>query len=45
MLYGIFGIDFLSISELLQPNMKIRLRLLGARPNFHMISDNPKVSH
>ena len=24
--------------------MKIRLRLIGARPNFYMISDNPNVS-
>ena len=24
--------------------MKIRLRLIRARPNFHMISDNPNVS-
>ena len=44
MLYGKLGIDFLSTSELLYPNMKIRLRLVRARPNFHMISDNPNVS-
>ena len=30
-------------SELLYPNMKIRLRLIRARPNFYMISDNPNV--
>ena len=24
--------------------MKIRLRLIRARPNFYMVSDNPKVS-
>ena len=45
MLYGKFlGIDFFSTSELLYPNMKIRLRLIRARPNFYMISDNPNGS-
>ena len=44
MLYGKKGVDFFSTSELLYPNMKIRLRLIRARPNFYMISDNPNVS-
>ena len=44
MLYGKLGIDFFSTSELLHPNLKIRLRLIKARPNFHMIRDNPNVS-
>ena len=44
MLYGKLGIDFFSTSELLYPNMKIRLRLIRARPNFCMIRDNPNVS-
>ena len=44
MLYGKLGIDFVSTSELLYPNMKFRLRLIRARPNFYMISDNPNVS-
>ena len=44
MLYGKLGIDFFSTSELLYPNTKIRLRLIRARPNFYMISDNPNVS-
>ena len=44
MLYGKLGIDFFSTSELLYPNIKIRLRLIRARPNFYMISDNPNVS-
>ena len=44
MLYGKLGIDFFSTSELLYPNMKIRLRIIRARPNFYMISDNPNVS-
>ena len=43
MLYGILGNDFLSTSELLYPNTKIRLRLIRARPNFYMISDNHNV--
>ena len=44
MLYGKLGVDCFSTSELLYPNMKIRLRLIRARPNFYMISDNPNVS-
>ena len=44
MLYGKLGIEFFSTSELLYPNMKFRLRLIRARPNFYMISDNPNVS-
>ena len=44
MLYGKLGIDFLSTSELLYPNMKTRLHLIRARPTFYLISDNPNVS-
>ena len=44
MLHGKVGIDFFSTSELLYQNMKIRLGLFRARPNFYMISDNPNVS-
>ena len=44
MLYGELGVYFFSTSELLYPNMKSRLPLIRARPNFHMISDNPNVS-
>ena len=44
MLYGKLGSDFFSTSELLDPNMKIILPLIRARPNFYMISDNPNVS-
>ena len=44
MLYGKLGVCFFSTSEMLYPNMKIRLRLIRARPNFYMISDNPNVS-
>ena len=41
MLYGRLGVEFISTSELLYPNMKVRPRLIRARPNFYMISDNP----
>ena len=44
MLNGKLGVDFFSISDLLYPDMEIRLRFIGARPNFYMISDNPNVS-
>ena len=44
MLYGKLGIDFFSTSELLYPNMKIRLPLTRAWPNFYMVSDNLNVS-
>ena len=44
MLYGKLGIDFFSNSELLCPNMKVSIRLSKARPNSHIISDNPNVS-
>ena len=44
MWYGELGIDFFSNSELLFPNMKIRLQLIKARPKFCMISDGPNVS-
>ena len=44
MLHGKLGVDFFSTSELLYPNMKIRLRLIRAGSNVYMISDNPNVS-
>ena len=43
-MYGKLGIEILSTSELLYPNMKIRLPLTTARPNFSKSSDNPNVS-
>ena len=43
-LYGKFGADFFTTSESLYPNMKVRIRLIRARHNFYMISDNPNVS-
>ncbi len=44
MLYGKLDIHFLTTSELLYPNMKVRIQLIRARPNFYMISENPNVS-
>ena len=44
MLYGKLGIDFLTTSKLLYTNIKVRIRLIRARPNFYMISENPNVS-
>ena len=44
MFYGKLGVDFFSASELSYPNMKNRLRLIRARPNFYLSSDNPNVS-
>ena len=44
MLYGKLGMDFLTTSEILYPNMKVRIRLIRARPKFYMISENPNVS-
>ena len=44
MLYGKLTVDFVSTSQLLYPNKKTRLRLIRARPDFYMISDNPNVS-
>ena len=43
MLYRKLGINFFSTSELLYPNIKIRLRLNRARSNFYMISVKPNV--
>ena len=44
MLYGKLGVDFFSTFELLYPILKIKLRLIRARTNFHMVTDNPNVS-
>ena len=44
MLYGNLGIDSFSTSQWLYLNMKIRLCLIRARPNFYRISDNPNNS-
>ena len=44
MLYGKLGVEIFSTSDWLYQNMKTRLRLNRARPNFYMIRDNPKIS-
>ena len=43
MLYLIVGVDFLSTFKVLNPNMKVRLRIIRARHKFCIISDNPNV--
>ena len=44
MLYGKVGVDSFSTSDLLYPRIKVKLRLIRARPNFCRISDNLNVS-
>ena len=44
MLSGKLWVDFFSTSELLYPNIKVRLRLITARLNFYMINDIPNVA-
>ena len=43
-LYRELGVDFFTTSGLLDPNMKLTIRLIRPRPIFYMISDNPNVS-
>ena len=43
MLCSKLGVNFFS-SQLLYPNMQIRLRLIRVRPNLYMISDNRNFS-
>ena len=43
MLYIELEFDFLSPSEMLNPFLKVKQRLIRARPNFNMITDNPNV--
>ena len=44
MLKGKLGIDFFTTLERLYPNMRVRIRLIRARPNFYVIGENPNVS-
>ena len=44
MLYGKMSVEFFTTSELMYPNMKVRIRLIRARQNFYMITDNHNVS-
>ena len=43
-LYGRLAIDLSTCDKLLLPNIKVRIKLIRARPNFYMLSDNPNVS-
>ena len=43
-LYGRLAIDLFTCEKLLLPNTKARIKLIRARPNFYMLSDNPNVS-
>ena len=43
-LYGRLAIDLFTCKKLLLPNTKVRIKLIRARPNFYMLSDNPNVS-
>ena len=44
MLFSEFGVKSLHTSKMLYPSLKIRLQLIRARKNFHMISDNANVT-
>ena len=43
-LYGKLGVDFFKTYGLLYPNMKVRIRVFRAIPNFYLISDYHNVS-
>ena len=43
-LYGRLAIFLFTCEKLLLPNTKVRIKLIRARPNFYMLSDNPNVS-
>ena len=43
-LYGRLAIDLFTCEKLLLPKTKVRIKLIRARPNFYMLSDNPNVS-
>ena len=43
-LYGRLAIDVFTCEKLLLPKTKVRNKLIRARPNFYMLSDNPNVS-
>ena len=45
LLEGILGVDFFSTSELLYGNMKLSLRVIKSRFNFHNIRDSSNKSH
>ena len=43
-LYGRLAIDLFTCEKLLLPDTKVRNKLIRARPNFYMLSDNPNAS-
>ena len=43
-LYGRLPIDLCFCEKLFVPKTKIQIELIGARPNFYMLSENPNVS-
>ena len=43
-LYGRIAIDLFTCEKLLPTKTKVRIKLIRARPNFYMLSDNPSVS-
>ena len=43
-LYGRLALDLFTCEKLLLPNTKVRIKLIRARPNFYMLSDNPNFS-
>ena len=44
MLFGKIRVEFFSTSELLNPNLKVRLRLIRVIPDLYIFSHNPNVS-
>ena len=43
-LYGRLAIDLFTCEKFLLPKTKVRIKLIRARTNFYMLSDNPNVS-
>ena len=43
-LYGRLSVDLFTCEKLLLPKTKVRIKLIRARPNFYILSDNPNVS-
>ena len=42
--YGRLDIDLFTCEKLLLPNTKVRIKLIRARPDSYMLSDNPFFS-
>ena len=43
-LYGRLAIDLFTCEKLLLRKTELRIKLIRARPNFYMLSNNPKVN-